>query len=99
MLKKIDLNKISYVKLIIDLSDEIGIPIEETKHLVGQDLEEHIATLEKKMLNYATKLEFEDAARIRDEINRLKAKQVGIPTKVLEFKKITCDNRRMKDIR
>ena len=34
MLKKIDLNKISYVKLIIDLSDEIGIPIEETKHLV-----------------------------------------------------------------
>ena len=34
MLKKIDSNKISYVKLIIDLSDEIGIPIEETKHLV-----------------------------------------------------------------
>ena len=34
MQKKIDLNKISYVKLIIDLSDEIGIPIEETKHLV-----------------------------------------------------------------
>ena len=34
MQKKIDSNKISYVKLIIDLSDEIGIPIEETKHLV-----------------------------------------------------------------
>ena len=34
MQKKIDLNKISYVKLIIDLSDEIGISIRETKNLV-----------------------------------------------------------------
>ena len=39
------------------------------------------------MLYYATKLEFEDAARIRDEINRLKSKQVGIPKKILDFKK------------
>ena len=68
--------------------DHVTIEIEETKQLVGQDLEEHIATLEEKMLNYATKLEFEDAARIRDEINRLKAKQVGLPKKVLEFKKL-----------
>ena len=67
--------------------DHVTIEIEETKQLVGQDLEEHIATLEKKMLNYAAKLEFEDAARIRDEINRLKAKQIGLPKKVLEFKK------------
>ena len=37
------------------------------------------------MLIYAIKLEFEDAARIRDEINRLKAKQVGLPRKALEF--------------
>ena len=34
MKKKIYLNKISYAKLIIDLSDEIGISIEETKHLL-----------------------------------------------------------------
>ena len=34
MQKKIDSNKISYVKLIIDLSDEIGISIGETKKLV-----------------------------------------------------------------
>ena len=53
----------------------------------GQDLEEHIAALEKKMLDYAAKLEFEDAGRIRDEVNRLKAKQVGLPNKILEIKK------------
>ena len=67
--------------------DHVTIEIEETKQLVGQDLEEYIATLEKKMLDYAAKLEFEDAARIRDEINRLKAKQIGLPKKVLKFKK------------
>ena len=39
------------------------------------------------MLKYASKLEFEDAARIRDEVNRLKLKQVGLPKKILEFKK------------
>jgi len=65
--------------------DHVTIEIEEAKQLVGQDFEKHIATLEKKMLNYAIKLEFEDAARIRDEINRLKAKQVGLPRKALEF--------------
>ena len=65
--------------------DHVTIEIEEAKQLVGQDFEKHIATLEKKMLNYAIKLEFEDAARIRDEIKRLKAKQVGLPRKALEF--------------
>ena len=65
--------------------DHVTIAIEETKQLVGQDLEKHIATLEKKMLEYAIKLEFEDAARIRDEVNRLKAKQVGLPEKVLKL--------------
>lgn len=67
--------------------DHVTIEIEETKQLVGQDLEEHISTLEKKMLDYATKLEFEDAARIRDEVNRLKAKQMGLTKKIIEIKK------------
>ena len=65
--------------------DHVTIEIEEAKQLVGQDFEKYITTLDKKMLNYAIKLEFEDAARIRDEINRLKSKQVGLPRKVLEF--------------
>ena len=44
------------------------------------------AKLDKKMQSYAAKLEFEEAAKLRDEINRLKAKQVGIPNKLLGFK-------------
>ena len=35
----------------------------------------------------ASKLEFEDAARIRDEINRLKAQEVGLSDKILKFNK------------
>ena len=40
------------------------------------------------MNEFASKLEFEDAAKLRDEINRLKAKEVGIPKKVLGYKKL-----------
>ena len=68
--------------------DHVTIEIEETKQLVGQDLQKYIVSMEKKMLEYASKLEFEDAAKIRDEINRLKSKQVGIPKKVLDFKNL-----------
>ena len=49
-------------------------------------MDKHIKKLDKKMLNFASKLEFEDAAKIRDEINRLKAKQIGIKNKLLELK-------------
>ena len=34
MKKKLNVNKISYLKLIIDLSDEIGISVQETKNIV-----------------------------------------------------------------
>ena len=37
------------------------------------------------MQDYASKLEFEEAAQLRDEINRLKAKQLGDPNKILEL--------------
>jgi len=67
--------------------DHITVDIEETKQLVGKDLNSHIVNLEKKMLDLASKLEFENAAHLRDEINRLKATQVGIPKKVLKLKK------------
>ena len=58
-----------------------------TDELVGKDLSKHIKHLEDKMNMFASKLEFEDAARIRDEINRLKAKEVGLSDKILKFKK------------
>ena len=68
-------------------NDHVTVKIKETKHLVGKDLKKHIQDLENKMLNFASKLEFEDAARLRDEINRLKAKEIGIPQKALGLNK------------
>jgi excinuclease ABC subunit B len=46
--------------------------------LVGKDLRKTIATLEKEMREAAANLEFETAARLRDEIRRLEAKELGL---------------------
>ena len=65
--------------------DHVTVEIENAKQLVGKDLNKYIQNLEKKMQDYASKLEFEEAAQLRDEINRLKAKQLGVPNKILEL--------------
>ena len=67
--------------------DHVTVELSNAKELVGKDLDKHIKNLETKMDEFAAKLEFEDAARIRDEINRLKAKEVGISDKILNFKR------------
>ncbi len=50
----------------------------ETKHLVGKDLNDFVTDLEARMREHAANLEFEEAARIRDELKRIQERDLGL---------------------
>ena len=56
----------------------VGLDTPDTNNLVGHNLRSYIEGLEKTMLEAAGNLEFEEAARIRDEVKRLEEKELGI---------------------
>ncbi len=62
--------------------DSYTIEIEEVKDLEfdKQNMKSYIENLNKEMLEYASNLEFEEAAKIRDKIKKIKSSDLGLIT-------------------
>ncbi|SMF67647.1 Excinuclease ABC subunit B [Xaviernesmea oryzae] len=61
-----------------DISGVSGKGFADGGHLVGNNLQAHLNALEKSMRDAAADLDFEKAARLRDEIKRLKAAELAV---------------------
>ncbi|KQV81738.1 excinuclease ABC subunit UvrB [Rhizobium sp. Root1220] len=61
-----------------DISGVSGKGFADGGNLVGNNLQTHLNALEKAMRDAAADLDFEKAARLRDEIKRLKAAELSV---------------------
>jgi excinuclease ABC subunit B len=59
-------------------TDQSRVTVKVNKPLVGANLAAHLEGLRKDMLAAAENLEFEEAARIRDEVKRLEAVELAV---------------------
>jgi len=62
-------------------NDRVNVDLESAeKHLVGNNLKKHLEELKKNMMDFADDLNFEEAAKLRDEIKRLENNELELPS-------------------